>query len=96
MSRLDDILVRKGRLSERIRYQRSEIAGYAQGLRPLFMLADCGTAAVNTLRAHPGWVVVAAGTVLVLKPRRTLRWLRRSFVLWRTWRWARNTIAQYL
>jgi len=92
----DDIPAHKSRLVERIAHQRLRLAGQINGLQPLFTLADRGMAVAHTLRANPGWTAAAIGIVLALKPGRMLRWLRRGAVAWRTWRWARSTVSQYL
>ena len=96
MSNRDDIPAHKARLAERIAAQRIRLAGQVHDLQPLFSLADRGIAVVKTLRAHPGWTALAFGIVLALKPGRMLRWLRRGAIAWRTWRWARGAISQYL
>jgi hypothetical protein len=44
-------------------------------------------AAVHYVRAHPIALVLAVATVTVVAPRRTIRWVRRGFVLWRSYRW---------
>jgi len=92
----DDIPAHKARLVERIAHQRVRLASQINNLQPLFSLADRGMAVAHTLRANPGWTAAAIGILLALKPGRTLRWLRRSVVAWRTWRWAQGTVLQYL
>lgn len=96
MSSRDDIPAHKARLAERIAHQRMRLAGQINDLQPLFSLADRGLAVVHALRANPGWTAAAFGIVLALKPGRVLRWIRSGAIAWRTWRWARGAISQYL
>ena len=93
MDKLDDILSRKARLVERIGHQRQRLATDILALQPLFSVADRGVALVRTLRCHPEWLAAGAGIVLALRPRRTLSWLRRGLVIWRTWKWARTSLG---
>ena len=93
MIHLDEIMMRKARLAERIAGQRARLADDAAALGPLISLADRGMAAVRAIRAHPEWVAVAAGILFVLRPRRAFVWVRRGFMAWRTWTWAKTALA---
>ena len=96
MNRLPDILARKARLTERIAGQRAQLAGQLDALQPLFTFADRCTFAAQTLRRHPEWAAAAIGIVIALRPRRSLRWLRRGVIAWRAWKWAQGTLAAYI
>lgn len=93
MDGLEDILVRKARLIERIAHQRRRLATNLQAVEPVFAAADRGAALLAGARQHAGWIAAAAGIVVALKPRRTLAWARRAFVAWRTLKWMRGTIG---
>ena len=93
MDKLEDILARKARLVERIAHQRQRFAAESLALQPVFSAADRGVALVRTMRSHPEWLAAGAGIVLALRPRRTLSWLRRGLVAWRTWKWARTSLG---
>lgn len=41
---------------------------------------------VAYVRQHPLTMAAAVGLLVLLKPRRSLRWAQRGFVLWRSWR----------
>jgi hypothetical protein len=92
MKDLGEIMARKGRLVERIAMQRARLADEFVTLSPLFSLADRGVSAVNTIRRHPEWVAMAAGALVVLRPKRSMAWARRAFAAWRTWKWAKVAI----
>jgi len=93
VDKLDDILARKSRLVERIGHQRQRFADEAQALQPVFSAADKSIALVRTIRSHPEWLAAGAGIFLALRPLRTLAWLRRGLVAWRTLKWARSSLG---
>ena len=79
----------RGRLLERIAYQRQSVA---QQLKPLDEAAQrarqfavLGMGAVQWVQARPWLVVLAVSAVLVIKPRRILPWVERGVALWRGW-----------
>lgn len=93
MDRLEDILMRKARLSERIAHQRQRLGTDVKAMHPLFAAADQGAALLAGARQHAGWIAVAAGIVIAMRPRRTLAWVRRGFVAWRTLKWMRGALG---
>jgi len=98
MSRqLTDLAVRRGRLIERIAFQRAELGRRAQPVQRALDGADRALAAVRKgsayIRSHPGVVATFAAALAVLKPRRVWRWGRRGFVAWRTWIALRGKVA---
>lgn len=93
MKSREQILARKAQLVERIAGQRDRLAGQVESLQPLFRLADKGIAAVQAVRAHPGWVALVAGIIIATRPRRALAWARRGFLIWRSVKWAQRALA---
>lgn len=93
MKSREDILAKKARLVERIAGQRNRLAGQVESLQPLFRLADKGVAAVQSVRAHSGWLALVAGIIIVTRPRRVLAWAQRGFLVWRSVKWAQRTLA---
>ncbi len=93
MNKLEDIRSRKARLAELTQSQRVRLADQLQSLQPLFSVADRGVAALQTVRAHPALFAMALGVLLAMRPGRTIKWLRRGLVAWRTWRWAQDKLA---
>lgn len=69
--------------------QREALAHHANGLLPLFDVADQINAGVHWVRRHPE--TVAAGVALLVAARPGVRnfcwrWGRRGFFAWRLWR----------
>lgn len=92
--RLNDLHLRRGRLLERIVSQRTQLG---QELAPVAVslgTADRALARVQAgiayLKAHPAVVGLAFVGLAIVKPRRTLRWSRRAYAVWQTWRVVRE------
>lgn len=88
--RLVELHLQRGRLLERIASQRATLA---QQMAPLQKAADTGShlvallqGGVQYLKGHPLPVVLAVLTLVLLKPRRALRWVGRGVFWWRSWR----------
>ena len=94
---LIDIAVRRGRLIERIAGQRALLGQQLQPIRSALHTTDQGIAGVragvNFVRQRPGLVAAAVALLVILKPRRVLRWGQRGFVAWRTWRTIRRQLT---
>ena len=80
----------RGRLRERIASQRTALA---QQLAPLQNASDAGQRIVARLRSgmaylksHPLPLLLALSALVLLKPRRTWRWVGRGVALWRSWK----------
>lgn len=84
--RLTQIRLRRERLIARAALQREDLARDVAGLAPAVRVIDGGITAVAWVRAHPGPLLIAAGLMLVLRPRRTIRWSLRLYSLWRGYR----------
>jgi hypothetical protein len=84
--RLVQIRVRRERLIATASAQREAIAQDVAALDPAVRVVDRGIGGVAWLRAHPGVLLLAGGVMLVLRPRRTLRWSFRIFSLWQGYR----------
>jgi YqjK-like protein len=79
---------RRERLLGRSAVQRDELAALLTPLRGPLALADRAVAAARWARAHPEAVGLAAAILVVLSPRRALRWASRAFTVWRGYRLA--------
>jgi hypothetical protein len=86
MERLTQIRLRRERLIARAALQREDVARDVAALAPAVRVVDGGIAAVAWVRANPGVLLLAAGVMLVLRPRRTIRWSLRLYSLWRGYR----------
>jgi hypothetical protein len=94
LNRLTSVYVRRERLLEKAAAQRDELALIAGAWKKPLALVDRGVAAGRYARENIAVVVVAVAVVLALSPRRTFRWARRGFALWRGYRWASRLLAQ--
>lgn len=80
--RLLELAVRRGALQERIASQRETLAANAYPVADALGLADKAAAGVTWLRQRPGVVGGVVAGLVVLGPRRALRWGRRALFLW--------------
>jgi uncharacterized protein (DUF1778 family) len=90
----------RGQLTERIAQQRATLVREAAPLKAACDSTDWVLATVrDTLRQasqlvqrHPAATAGLVAALIALKPRRVVRWLGRSIVVWRSWR----TLRQWL
>lgn len=94
----------RARLAERIQTQRVNLA---RELAPLQGIAQVGNTvstllheAIAYVRQSPLAIPVLVGSLLLLKPRGVLRWVKRGFFIWRGWRtvqqWQTGTVLGLL
>ncbi len=76
---------RQQRLLLQIAQQRGEVARAWHDLQPPLLLADRVRQAWLWLRAHPEWPLAAGVALVLLRPRRTMRWGLRAWWGWRQW-----------
>jgi len=88
-SRKEVLLLRRQSLQLRSAELRLRVERDVMRLAPSLALADRGVAGLHWLREHPEWPIGAAVVVVLLKPRRALRWGMR---LWWSWRTARRAL----
>lgn len=85
-----ELAVRRGRLLAEIDAQRDELRRLTQPVRRTLGVADSAVRGVRYLQARPEYVGTAVVVLLILSPRRAIRWARRGFFVWRTWRSVRR------
>jgi len=95
---LNELHLRRGRLLERIAAQRATLSHEAQPVRATLertdRLLERVRAGVDYVRTHPtGIAALALAALLVVKPKRALRWSLRAFSAWQTWRVMRDRFA---
>jgi hypothetical protein len=95
--RLDDLLLRRGRLLERIAGQREALRRDAEPVtlalsRIDFAIAGVG-AGVEYLRQHALAASLAVGSILLFKRRAAWRWAGRAFALWKSWQAVRSALS---
>jgi hypothetical protein len=90
--RLAQIHARRERLLAKAAAQRDEVALLLTPWHAPLAVADKGLTVAAYLREHPSIVIVAVAALVVLSPKRAFRWARRSFAVWRGYRWAVNAL----
>ena len=94
--RLDELHLQRGRLLERIATQRAALDRELEPVRSTLYTTDRVLARVHAgvdyLKAHPAIVALAFAALVITKPRRTLRWSRRAYAVWQTWRVVRDRV----
>jgi hypothetical protein len=88
-SRSEVLLLRQQLLQLRSAELRLRVERDVMRLAPSLVLADRGVAGLHWFREHPEWPLGAAVVLILLKPRRALRWGMR---LWWGWRTARQAL----
>ena len=94
--RLNELHLQRGRLLERIATQRAALGRELVPVRATLDTTDRllarVRASVDYLKAHPAVVALAFAALVIIKPRRTLRWSRRAYAVWQTWRILRDRV----
>lgn len=80
-----ELALRKQRLQLKSAALRSEFAGHAMVIAPLFAVGDRARNGALWLRRHPEVAAIAVVALLVARPRPLFRWARRGVVAWQAW-----------
>lgn len=80
-----ELALKKQRLQIAGARLRADFGNFASGLMPAFVAADITVTGVHWVRRNPELVVAMGVALLVIRPRSTLGWARRAFVVWRVW-----------
>lgn len=87
---LDELLIRRGQLIERIAGQRAVLERDLQPVRMAVHKADWALerarSVVDYLRQHPALTAIGMAALFALKGRRVFRWAKRAFSVWQLWR----------
>ncbi|MDR0378490.1 MAG: YqjK-like family protein [Candidatus Accumulibacter sp.] len=85
----DDLLLRRGRLIERIAQQRAELRRDFRPVTSALGKVDVAVAGIrwgaDSLLRHPLVTSVVAGVFLIFKGKASLHWAGRAYSLWRSW-----------
>jgi hypothetical protein len=84
--RARELAARRERLRMRSTELRLVVGRNAQVLQRPLAVADQVIAGGRWLREHPEWPVGTAVALIVMRPRRLLRWSGRLWWGWRLWR----------
>jgi len=91
--RLAAIEAKRARLIERAAREREDVADALQSLSlPLGFIDRC-LGVARFLIARPPLLGGIALALALLRPRRTLKWARRAFGVWRSYRWLTKRAA---
>ncbi|MCB1900573.1 YqjK-like family protein [Cognatazoarcus halotolerans] len=90
---LVELALHKQRLQIRAGMQREDMAGRLGGIGDALDQVDRLRDGANWLRDNAPIVTTLAIGLLVLKPRATVRWLRRGVIGWQLYRRARSALA---
>ncbi|MDR2452606.1 MAG: hypothetical protein LBE85_12790 [Candidatus Accumulibacter sp.] len=98
MSRqLDELLLRRGRLIERIAGQRGalrhETAPVALALGRVDLVIAGVRSGAEYFCRHALAVSLIAGSLLLFQRKATLRWAGRAFALWKSWHAVRSALS---
>lgn len=97
--RLDELLIERGRLLERITTQRYVLRHEVKPVHAALGALDRGIAKVNSvgryLKSHPGLALAAVAALFLMKSRGMLQWAKRGFVVWQGWRALRDRLAMF-
>jgi len=91
--RLLAIQVKRQRLIERAARQRDDVALALQALSGPLGFVDRCIGAVHFVLARPPLVGGIALALALLRPRRALKWARRAFGFWQSYRWLTRKAA---
>ncbi|MDP2751698.1 MAG: YqjK-like family protein [Rhodocyclaceae bacterium] len=81
-----ELALRKQRLQWQSAALRNDFAHHAATLAPVIRLADSLREGFRWIGQHPFLPVVGGVALLVIQPKRALRWARRGWSLWALWR----------
>ncbi|MDR2112787.1 MAG: YqjK-like family protein, partial [Candidatus Accumulibacter sp.] len=94
--RFDELLLRRGRLIERIAGQRAALRRDSEPVARALGKVDFAIAGVRSgigyLRRHVLTASAVAGVFLIFRGKASLRWAGRAFSLWQSWRALRNAL----
>ena len=99
MRSLNEILVQRGRLLERVTTQRYFLMAQVQPVRKALDRTDRALAQVQAgvayIKRYPAVAGVALAVMCAFNVRRVFRLARRGFIVWRTWRMLRERVAAF-
>ena len=90
--KLLELATRHGALKARIDEQRRTLVQHSVPLQAALARGDTVLKGVDWLKHHPAAIGAAVALAVVVRPRRTARWVRRGLFLWRGWRAIRTSL----
>ena len=83
---------RRATLIARAENQRDTLARASLPLQAPLEMVDRGVAGIRYLRNHPEWLAGSAVLMLVLRPRRIVKWAQGGWLAWRFARGLKNKL----
>lgn len=80
--KLLQIAEQRKRLIAEAAAQRATIADNIGAWRKPFFLADKGLQAMRYMKSHPAWLIGGGVALIMLKPRRVMKWLKLGWASW--------------
>lgn len=81
-AKLIELAERRTTLVAKAATQRTELSQALEPWREPLAVVDQGMRVARYLKRHPALSIGAAAAMAVLRPRRTLRWLRSGWLVW--------------
>ncbi len=98
-SKLNEILLRRGRLQERIASQRESMRRDAQPVSLALEKLDCVLASVRSatdyMKRNPAVVAAAVAGLFLIDRKRFWSWAKRGVVAWKAFRTVRNRLLAF-
>jgi hypothetical protein len=91
--KLLELATRHGALKVRIDEQRRQLARHAEPLESALAKGDSVLKGVDWLKHHPAAVGIAVAVTVIARPKRSWRWARRGFFLWRGWQALKSSLS---
>lgn len=91
--KLLELATRHGALKARIDEQRRTLAKQVVPLEAALTKGDKVLRGVDWLKHHPAAIGIAVAAAVAMRPKRTWRWVRRGFFLWRGWQAVRKSLS---
>lgn len=81
--KIDRLAARRAMLIARAASQREELAQAAMPWRASLAVIDRGLSIARYLRQHPVFLLAAATTAALMRPRRLFKWIKHGWLAWR-------------
>ena len=92
-SRVVQLALKQQQLQLRCATQRLQLQQQIRPILPLFVLGDRLRAGMDFIRQRPYFFAATAVLLLAIRPRKTLRWLRRGLFAWQFFSRLRNPLG---
>ncbi|NTV11128.1 MAG: hypothetical protein HGA47_10185 [Zoogloea sp.] len=88
-----EIALRKQRLQLKAEAQREDLASRLEAFGPILATFDRVGEGVDWAKRHAPIVATVSAVLLAIRPRATVRWLRRGWAGWKLFRRLKSSLA---